>query len=163
MATLARRLSLDPLVDEVLTFAEGFFHAHPGDTLVVGFRAGLSVVAFAAGLPTDGHKAHLRMLARYLFARRGVDAYLVVTQASLHRCDLVTVECAQTGGRRLYAAPLCHTAVNEVGSLGSPQPLAGQEPLLGDLLAPGQPLPGVIRRELDRAYDILRVDYPIGA
>jgi hypothetical protein len=147
------------ILEHAVRFAEGFYRERDGETVVVGLKGGEPALAFAAGLRTQRHKAHLETLARYLFARDGVDAYLVIMPADLGAREVVALQSGTARERRLYTAEVRRDAGGRVAGIAAPRLLDEQTALLGDLLAPGQSLPGIMRRRLDQAYKALRIAF----
>jgi hypothetical protein len=148
------------MAERAVRFAEGFYRDRPGEAVVVGLRGEEPALAFAAGLRTEPHKAHLATLARYLFARHSVDGYLVILPADLDEREVVAVEYRSPPAHALYAARVRRGGSGQIDGIEPPRPLDGQTALVGDLLARGQALPGIMRRKLDQAYETLRIDFP---
>jgi hypothetical protein len=71
----------------------------------------------------------------------------------------VALQSGTARERRLYTAEVRRDAGGRVAGIAAPRLLDEQTALIGDLLASGQSLPGIMRRRLDQAYEALRIAF----
>lgn len=130
-----------------------------GKTVLVGWRAQSPLFALAAGLVADTDREQYALLARYLLRRDKADGYWLLLSADLAKQEHLVAEQVLANQRQVTAAPLQRNSRRRCISLGDRVAL-GAEAILGDLLDGGEPLPAVMRRELDRLVSSLAVPMP---
>jgi len=127
---------------------------HGGKVLLAGFDAKGAASAWAAGLRGDQDHPNFVTFARFaLQTLSGCNAYWLFLPAEFRDCLGYRVELNTVG----------RTWQGEARWLeGSHWVLQENEPasLLGDLLAPGATLPGIMRRDLTGLAEQLQVEPP---
>lgn len=155
---LQARASNTPWLSRALDYLHGCYETgHADKTIVVGCT-GADGVALAAGLSSPGEHRHLVLLAQYLFAKQGVQHYLLAMPAWAGDQPVLVLEFAAPGGREHWLSRVRRGADGVYAGLSEATPYTVDGPLVADLLARGQSLPGIMRRELDSAYQRLRIN-----
>ena len=125
-----------------------------GKTFLLGLRAATPVFAVAAGLRGPADHPHLLRFARYLLHRRfHCDGFALMLPAMLDDAPVYAVEWRAQGRHALEW-------LRADGERRPPTPATGGDTLVGDLSLSGDPLPGIVRRELDALYEALKVPPP---
>lgn len=122
-----------------------------GKTLLVGFRAADAAFALAAGLAGPKDHAGFSAFARYLLHRRfACDGHALLLPAALagESVYLLNAQLAAHAVQALYAAD------------GSVCDWRSDDWPIDRLDLPGDALPGIQRREMDRLFDTLQVPPP---
>jgi hypothetical protein len=119
-----------------------------GKTLLMGWRAQAPEFAVAAGLRGDEDHPGFLAFARYLIHHRfRSDGFALLLPAILDDVPVYVAEWRLGGDSALVT----------IGPEGELLPNDLHRGLLGDLGDAGPPLPGLMRRELDRLYELLKV------
>lgn len=129
-----------------------------GKTLLVLFVADRAVLALAAGLPRALDRERLLTVARYLVRRESADRYWLVAPMAQDGLPCLLLEAGSASGFR-------HSVLSLPDAFDRVQPspardLSGVEPLLGNLFASDDGLPGILRRQLDRLAEASAVPLP---
>lgn len=119
-----------------------------GKTFLLGLRAATPVFAVAAGLRGAADHARWLRFARYLLHRRfDCDGFGLLLPAMIDGEQVYALEWRAQGRH----------AVELVLGDGGRRPAALDGDLVGDLSLRGEPLPGILRRELDALFQALAV------
>lgn len=164
-AAIEFAVSPTELLQQTRKFALDYYRRGNAEkTIVVGLSKDRYRVAFAVGLRNDSQQRQLAIMARYLFAKHHVDTYVLMMPAWLEDSDgkqeVVAVELRMREQAYLSICPLRRSANDALLDIESGEIKSALHPLVEDLLARGQSLPGIMRRELDRAYNALRLEFP---
>ena len=129
-----------------------------GKTLLVLFVADRPVLALAAGLPRALDRERLLTVARYLVRRESADRYWLIAPMAQDGLPCLLLESGS-------AAACRHRVLSLPDAFDRVQPnvardLSGVEPLLGELFAPDDGIPGILRRQLDRLAEASAVPLP---
>lgn len=121
-------------------------------TLAFGFNAqGEMNLALAAGLRDEAMAGRFKVLLQYLFNRDSVTTYVLMQPAWLNEQAVAVAEVCQ--GSELSRAICLHA---EKGL--QPAELATEtDHILGDLWTVPKGLPAIMRRDLDRLYEQIRL------
>lgn len=126
-------------------------NGHGGKVLLVGFRAGLSEAAWAAGLSEQDY-ANFTLFGRFVLQKQACDGYWLMLPGEVHgtrgyRCLLANV----TPKRGLLAWQQ---------ATGWDCAYAEAESEIPDLLAPNPSLPGLQRRQMNALAEQLSIAPP---
>jgi hypothetical protein len=120
-----------------------------GKTFLIGYRASVACFAVAAGLRNAQDRQRFVRFARYLLHHRfGCDGHALLMPA-------------ERAGRPVYAVEVCTPDAASVRLIDHALAWheSGLDPgLIGELREHDEPLPGLLRRELDRLYEAVRVE-----
>lgn len=145
-------------VDAALNFAIASYKGHHTNKTIVVGCGGSGPVGLAAGLSEPDQMKHLALIARYLFVKHSVDSYILIMPAYQDDEEVLAVEVAVDSGRWHCVACIERDIDGRFTGLGESAPCSAMQPLIEDLLAHGHSIPGIMRRELDNAYDALKID-----
>ncbi len=122
-----------------------------GKTFLIGLAGRRPVFAVAAGLRGPADHPHLLRFARYLLHRRfHCDGFALMLPAERDGEPVYAVEWRAQGRHMLEW-------LRADGARRTLTPATIGDTLVGDLSLPGDPLPGIMRRELDALYEVLKV------